>query len=108
MRLVRLSLAMVLVVAACAAPVQASIGGGPRKPRDLDSSSCNVVKIQARGHVLYRRGVSCSFAKRWADRMAATRGRSKPAGWSCTSGDGFRLGGYCERGQSDFGWQPIS
>ena len=107
MRLVRLMCVMALVVAACAAPVQAQVGG-PRKPRDLDSSSCNVVKIHSRGHVLYRRGVSCSFAKRWAERMAATRGRSKPAGWSCTSGDGFRLGGYCERGASDFGWHPLS
>jgi hypothetical protein len=101
-------LALLLLVAlVLAVPAQASVGQ-PRTPQQLDSSSCNVVKIHSRGNVLYRRGVSCSFARRWVERMAATRGRGRPPGWSCTSGDGFRLGGYCERGASDFGWHPVS
>jgi hypothetical protein len=103
---VLIGVVVLALVAAAGGPAYAEIGQ-QRTPRELDASSCNVVKIRSRGNVLYRRGVSCSFARRWVERMAATRGRSKPAGWACTSGDGFRLGGYCERGQSHFGWHPV-
>lgn len=78
-----------------------------RTQRELNPSSCTVVKVSSRAHVLYRREVSCSFAKRWVKRLAATRGRSKPGGWSCSSGSRFRTGGYCQRGERHFGWHPL-
>ena len=56
--------------------------------------------------MLYRRGVSCTFAKSWVKRLAASRGRTKPSGWSCSSGSGYRTGGYCERRGRHFGWHP--
>jgi hypothetical protein len=55
-------------------------------------------------YVLYRRGVSCTFAKRWAKRLASSNGRRKPSGYACSSGSKFRGGGYCERGKRHFGW----
>lgn len=74
------------------------------KPRELQASACNSVKIGGRGHVLYRHGVSCGYAKRWTRKLAATRGRAKPRGFRCSSGSRYRSGGYCERGGKHFGW----
>ena len=74
------------------------------KPRELQASACTSVKVAGRGHVLYRRGVSCGYARRWVRKLAATRGDSKPRGWKCSSGSGFRSGGYCEKGSKHFGW----
>lgn len=79
---------------------------GERQPRELDAGSCKVVKFDSRRHVLYRRDVSCKFAKGWMKRLAETGGRARPAGWACSSGDGFRSGGYCQRGNRHFGWHP--
>jgi hypothetical protein len=87
----------------CVVPAQAGVGE-PRTPRELAGTSCVVLKIDSRRQVLYRRGVSCSFARRWVVRMSASGGRARPAGWSCSSGSGFRSGGYCERGGKHFGW----
>lgn len=101
-----LLIAVVTAVSAFAGSAVAD-AGRERTPRDLNPSSCNVVKLNSRAHVLYRRDVSCSFAKRWVKRLAATRGRSKPSGWACSSGSSFRTGGYCERGSRHFGWHPL-
>lgn len=91
-----------LLVAASAAPaVQAD---GMNRPRELNASACSSVKVASRSHVLYRHGVSCTFAKRWVRRLAASKGRAKPRGWSCTSGSRFRGGGYCQTGKRHFGW----
>ena len=90
-----------LLLAVVSAPAAHADGS---KPRELQTSSCSSVKIGERGHVLYRHGVSCSYAKRWARKLAATRGGSKPRGFRCTSGSKFRSGGYCERGNKHFGW----
>jgi hypothetical protein len=73
-------------------------------PRELQASACSSVKVGGKGHVLYRRGVRCTFAKRWARRLAASRGDRKPRGYSCSSGSKFRGGGYCEKGSKHFGW----
>lgn len=80
--------------------------GGDRldRPRELTASSCTTVKYGGQARVLYRRGVSCAFAKRWINRMARSRGRSMPAGYRCSSGSAYRSGGYCERGNRHFGW----
>ena len=78
--------------------------GDGAHPRELQASACSSVKIGDKGHVLYRRGVSCAFSKRWARKLATTGGRTKPRGWKCTSGSKFRSGGYCERRGKHFGW----
>ena len=75
-----------------------------RAPRELTTSSCTVVRVSDLPYVMYRRGVPCTWSKRWARRLAATHGRSKPRGFSCTSGSKFQGGGYCERGSKHFGW----
>jgi uncharacterized membrane protein YgcG len=74
------------------------------RPRELQVAACNAVKIDGRGFVLYRHGVTCSFAKTWAKRLASSQGRRKPRGYACSSGSKFRGGGYCERGNRHFGW----
>ncbi len=73
-------------------------------PRELNVAACTSVKYDGRGYVMYRRGVSCTFARRWIKRLAASSGRRKPAGYACSSGSRFRGGGYCERGRRHFGW----
>ena len=73
-------------------------------PRELNVAACNAVKVDGRSHVMYRRGVSCTFARKWVKRLAASSGRRKPAGYACSSGSKFRSGGYCERGNRHFGW----
>jgi hypothetical protein len=90
-----------LVLAVSAPAVQADT---ERSPRELSASSCSSVKVGGKGHLLYRRGVSCSYAKRWARKLNATRGASKPRGFTCSSGSKFRGGGYCEKGNKHFGW----
>ena len=95
------SLALVALVAIFAAPPASA---DRSRPRELNVAACNAVKIDGRGYVLYRRGVSCSFAKTWAKRLASSAGRRKPRGYSCSSGSRYRGGGYCERGNRHFGW----
>jgi hypothetical protein len=77
-------------------------------PRQLSSSSCTVVKVSGRNFVLYHQGVTCAWAKNWVRRLAASHGRDKPAGWSCTSGRQFRANAWCERGGKHFGWDDGS
>jgi len=99
-KLAQLFVAAALLVA-LAVPAGAS---GDVSPRELQASSCSSVKVGGKSHLLYRRGVSCSYAKRWVRKLNATRGRSKPRGWSCSSGSKFRGGGYCAKGNKHFGW----
>lgn len=100
-RTLSLLLAVGLLAALAAVPVaQADLG----HPREIQASACNSVKIGERGYVLFRKGVSCTFAKRWVRKLAATRGASKPSGFTCTSGSKFRSGGYCAKGSKHFGW----
>jgi len=101
----RLSLLLTLAFA-CALPAAATAGADHSRPRELQPTSCNVVRVSDRGYVLYRRGVSCTWAKRWVRRLAASNGRERPSGYSCTSGSKFRGGGWCERGSTHFGWDP--
>jgi hypothetical protein len=99
-----LSLFIVIGLLVLAVSVPAVQAGTDVNPRQLQASSCSSVKVGGKGHVLYRRGVSCSYAKRWVRKLRATRGRSKPRGFSCSSGSKFRGGGYCEKGNKHFGW----
>ena len=104
MRTRALSLFVVIGLLVLAVSVPAVQADSERSPRELIASSCSSVKVGGKGHVLYRRGVSCSYAKRWVRKLHATRGRKKPRGWSCSSGSKFRTGGYCEKGNKHFGW----
>lgn len=89
----------------CAIPAGSAMAdAGERAPRELTTSSCNVVKVADRSYVMYRLDVPCTWAKRWVRRLESSRGRSKPPGFSCSSGSKFQRGGYCERGSKHFGW----
>ena len=90
----------------CAVPAAATAGVDNSRPRELQTSSCTVVRVSDQAYALYRRGVPCTWAKRWARRLAASGGRKRPSGYSCTSGSKFRSGGWCERGGKHFGWDP--
>jgi hypothetical protein len=101
----RLTLLVVLAALCAVSAGSASAAiDGERSPRELTTSSCNVVKVGDRAFVMYRRGVACTWSKRWVRRLAASQGRNKPRGFSCSSGSKFRGGGYCERGSKHFGW----
>ena len=89
------------LLGAVALPAGAS---GDVSPRELQASSCTAVKVGGKSHLLYRRGVSCSYAKRWVRKLHSTRGRTKPRGWACSSGSKFSGGGYCAKGRKHFGW----
>lgn len=88
------------VLATAAVPASAE----QTRPREIQVAACNGVKVDGRGYVLYRRGVTCTFAKRWVKRLASSGGKRKPAGYTCSSGSKYRGGGYCERGNRHFGW----
>jgi hypothetical protein len=68
------------------------------------SAGCSTVSYGGRGYVLYKRGVQCSWARRWVRRVHRTK--EGPRRWDCSSGSDFRTGGYCERGAKHFGWHP--
>ncbi|HWM10780.1 MAG TPA: hypothetical protein VNO82_15605 [Solirubrobacteraceae bacterium] len=72
--------------------------------RAASSAGCSSVRYGGRGYVLYKRGVKCSWARRWVKRVHRTK--EGPRKWRCTSGSDFRTGGYCERGAKHFGWHP--
>jgi hypothetical protein len=91
----------------CALPAVA-VADGSRAPRQLSSSSCTVVKVNGGSYVLYRQGVSCVWAKNWVRKLAASGGKAKPAGWTCTSGAKYRGNAWCERGDKHFGWDDGS
>jgi hypothetical protein len=100
----RLIILFVLALACAVFAGSAAAIEGERSPRELTTSSCNVVKVSDRAFVMYRRGVPCTWSKRWVRRLAASQGRNKPRGFTCSSGSKFRGGGYCERGSKHFGW----
>ena len=70
------------------------------------AASCKSVRYGGRSYVLYKKGVSCLFAKRWVRRLHRSRGRNKPPGFKCSSGTKYRTGGGCTRGNRVFGWHP--
>ena len=70
------------------------------------AASCKTVRYGGRSYVLYRKGVRCTFAKRWVRRLARSGGANKPRGFKCTSGSNFRTGGNCSKGSRMFGWHP--
>ena len=79
-----------------------------RATQRVEAAACNTVRYGGRAYVLYRTGrVGCTFAKRWVRRLNRSRGASKPPGWRCTSGSGYRTGGGCTRGSRAFGWHPL-
>jgi hypothetical protein len=99
--------ALLLVLLSLTLPAVA-LADSHRAPRQLSSSSCTVVKVDGHAYVLYRQGVTCEWAKNWVRRLAASHGRAKPAGWSCTSGLRYRGNAWCERGGKHFGWDDGS
>jgi hypothetical protein len=98
---------MAVLALCCALPAVAT-AGTERAPRQLSSSSCTVVKLDGHAYVLYRQGVTCAWAKDWVRKLAASHGRAKPGGWSCTSGAKYRGNAWCERGEKHFGWDDGS
>ena len=99
--------ALFLVLVSCLLPA-AAMADGHRAPRQLSSTSCTVVKVEGQAFVLYRQGVTCAWAKSWVRRLAASGGKARPPGWSCTSGKKFRGNAWCERGEKHFGWDDGS
>jgi len=73
-------------------------------PSATIAAACTSVSYGGRTYVMYRRGVSCAFARRWVRRLHYTK--RGPRGWRCGSGSGYRTGGGCARGRQSFGWHP--
>ncbi len=73
-------------------------------PSATIAAACTSVSYGGRTYIMYRRGVSCGFARRWVRRLHYTK--RGPRGWRCSSGSGYRTGGGCARGARAFGWHP--
>jgi len=101
----RRALAIAALLAACAiAPASAAGTAAAGATEATASAGCSSVSYGGRGYVLYKRGVKCSWARRWVKRVHRTK--EGPRKWTCSSGSNFRTGGYCERGAKHFGWHP--
>ena len=98
----RRALAVASILAACvvvpAAPASAEVATAS------SAAACSTVSYGGRTYILYKRGVKCSWARRWVKRVHRTK--EGPRKWKCSSGSNFRTGGYCERGPKHFGWHP--
>jgi hypothetical protein len=101
----RRALALAALLAACAvmpAPAAGTVAAGATEA--TSSAGCSTVSYGGRGYVLYKRGVKCSWPRRWVKRVHRTK--EGPRKWTCSSGSNFRTGGYCERAAKHFGWHP--
>ena len=68
-----------------------------------EASRCGSVSYGGRAYVLFYKGIGCTSARRkvrYVHRVKRLRG------WKCSSGSGFRTGGFCSRGRLSFGWHP--
>jgi hypothetical protein len=53
---------------------------------------------------MYYKGLSCRSARR---KVRHVHTHKRLRGWECSSGSGFRTGGYCQRTRTKyFGWHP--
>lgn len=84
-----------------AAPVASHLAAAPSA---TIAAACTSVSYGERTYVMYRRGVSCAFARRWVRRLHYRK--QEPRGWRCSSGTRYRTGGGCARGRRSFGWHP--
>jgi len=67
------------------------------------ASRCGSVSYGGRGYVLFYRRLSCTSARR---KVRHVHRFKRLRGWNCSSGSGFRTGGFCKRGARQFGWHP--
>jgi hypothetical protein len=104
MRRLRHVLVLACLTAACAAVEAPAAGGAGSPPAAASAAGCSTVSYGGRTYVLYKRGVKCSWTRRWVKRVHRTK--QGPRKWTCSSGSNFRTGGYCERGGKHFGWHP--
>jgi hypothetical protein len=86
---------------AASPPASAGSAGGEEQ---ASASRCGTVRYDGRTFILYYRGLSCRSARRKVRRV---HNNERLRGWACSSGSGFRTGGYCQRTRRKyFGWHP--
>ncbi len=96
--------AAVALALAGATPALAPAAPAPADP-EARASACGSITLGGRGYVFTKRGLPCTRAKRLARYVHRTR-RAPDSRWRCSSGSGFRTGGYCERRGAMFAWHP--
>ena len=97
-------MALVAMLAGVVAPAAgAQKRGDGNSQRAQASRKCQQVILSGRAYVLYYQRMSCRSARR---RVRRVRRDKYLAGWECSSGSGYRSGGYCSRGRQLFGWHP--
>ncbi len=67
------------------------------------ASRCGSVSYGGRAYILFYRRISCTSARR---KVRHVHRFKRLRGWKCSSGSGFRTGGFCKRGARQFGWHP--
>ena len=103
MRLTRVISIAVVLAAVALNGLSVGPGSGSLGPA-VAEARCGSVAYRGRSYVMFRQNVGCRFAK-LAIRRLATTGR-KPRGYRCTSGSGFKTGGFCKKDSKQFGWHP--
>jgi len=77
---------------------------GIRRRSSAAAARCDTVAYGGRTFILSYRGLSCASARRKVRYVHRHRGLR---GWRCSSGSGFRTGGFCRRGRRHFAWHPV-
>ncbi len=67
------------------------------------ASRCGSVSYGGRAYILFYKRLSCASARR---KVRHVHRFKRLRGWKCSSGSGFRTGGFCQRGGRQFGWHP--
>jgi hypothetical protein len=76
----------------------------------LLKGGCDRIKLGGEKRVFYKNRMGCRRAKTYARRLARNGKRSEPKNFKCTSGGGWRSGGYCKHrfdANTFFGWHPL-
>lgn len=80
-----------------------SIGVRNAAGAEAQAARCSSVSYGRRTYVLFHRRISCTSARR---KVRHVHSHKRLRGWRCSSGSGFRTGGFCQRGRKTFGWHP--
>lgn len=77
---------------------------GTNRRSSAGAARCRTVSYGGRTYILSYRGMRCAHARK---RVRHVHRHKKLRGWQCSSGSGYRTGGFCKRGERYFTWHPV-